>query len=301
MQHIIPGKANSYTGGSLDRAGFRRDDPVWLAAALADAGSRFVPFWRGQALVTGEPPRAARVGRPGVEAPWVFLGLQDGVPVFAVDLSGLEEPLAVLPPGCGTFADLRGLNATLPVDDATILATARAMLHWRATHQFCPRCGGAAVPVRGGYVLECSQCGAEHFPRSDPAVIMLVTRGAYLLLGQSLKFAPERNMFSTLAGFVEPGESLEDAVRREVFEETGVRVGEVAYHSSQPWPFPASLMLGYYAQALSEEIVLDTTEMRDARWFSRAEIENRKALGFNLPPQDSIARRLIEDWLAAQA
>jgi NAD+ diphosphatase len=129
---------------------------------------------------------------------------------------------------------------------------------------------------------------------------MLVTRGDRLLLGQSHKFPTERNFYSTLAGFVEPGESLEDAVRREVFEEVGIRVGAVAYHSSQPWPFPASLMLGYYAEALDETIVLETAEMRDARWFSRAAIENRKALGFNLPPQDSIARRLIEDWLASQ-
>jgi NAD+ diphosphatase len=129
---------------------------------------------------------------------------------------------------------------------------------------------------------------------------MLVARGDRLLLGQSHKFPKERNFYSTLAGFVEPGESLEDAVRREVFEEVGVLVGAVRYHSSQPWPFPASLMLGYYAEALSEEIVLETAEMRDARWFSRADIEDRKSLGFNLPPQDSIARRLIDDWLNSQ-
>ncbi len=152
--------------------------------------------------------------------------------------------------------------------------------------------------MRGGYVLVCTQCGAENFPRTDAAVIMLVTRGEKLLLGQSQNFPPERNMYSTLAGFVEPGESLEDAVRREVFEEVGVRVGEVAYHSSQPWPFPGSLMLGFYGEGLSEEIVLDPVEMRDAKWFSREEIANREALGFNLPPDVSIARRLIEDWLA---
>jgi NAD+ diphosphatase len=143
----------------------------------------------------------------------------------------------------------------------------------------------------------CTQCGEEHFPRTDPAVIMLVARRGRILLGQSHKFPKDRNFYSTLAGFVEPGESLEDAVRREVFEEVGVRVGEVRYHSSQPWPFPASLMLGYYAEALSEEIVLETAEMRDARWFTSADIENRKDLGFNLPPHDSIARRLIDDWL----
>jgi NAD+ diphosphatase len=186
----------------------------------------------------------------------------------------------------------------LTPDDATILATARAMLHWHAKTRFCSVCGGSNRPIRAGYVMHCTQCGEEHFPRTDPAVIMLVARDDKLLLGQSHKFPKERNFFSTLAGFVEPGESLEDAVRREVFEEVGVRVGAVRYHSSQPWPFPASLMLGYYAEALSEEIVLETAEMRDARWFTRSDIENRKELGFNLPPHDSIARRLIDDWLS---
>jgi NAD+ diphosphatase len=171
------------------------------------------------------------------------------------------------------------------------------MLHWHANTKFCAVCGGANNAIRGGYVMLCSACGTEHFPRTDPAVIMLVARHGRLLLGQSHKFPPERNFYSTLAGFVEPGESLEDAVRREVFEEVGVRVGDVRYHSSQPWPFPASLMLGYYAEALSDEIVLATAEMRDARWFSPEDIENRKVLGFNLPPHDSIARRLIDDWL----
>jgi NAD+ diphosphatase len=149
--------------------------------------------------------------------------------------------------------------------------------------------------------MHCTNCGTEHFPRSDPAVIMLVAREDRLLLGQSHKFPADRNWYSTLAGFVEPGESLEDAVRREVFEEVGIRVGDVVYHSSQPWPFPASLMLGFYGEGLNEDIVLDTTEMRDARWFTRADIANRDALGFGLPPNDSIARRLIEDWLAATA
>jgi NAD+ diphosphatase len=219
------------------------------------------------------------------------------MPIFAVDLSALNEPLDVLAPTRGAFADLRNVTGLLTADDATILATARAMLHWRAQHRFCPACGAPNRPTRGGYVLECTACHTEHFPRTDGAVIMLITHGERLLLGQSLKFPKDRNFYSTLAGFVEPGESLEDAVRREVFEEVGVRVGEVAYHSSQPWPFPASLMLGFYGEALSEEIVLEEAEMRDARWFTRADIANRQMLGFDLPPMDSIARRLIEDWL----
>ena len=300
MRRIIPGRPNPYTGGRLDRAGHLRADDAGLHAMLHHPASRFTIFWNGQALITGENvPQAALTARPESDAPWVFLGLQDDTPIFAMDLSAYADPYSVLPRAPGAFTDLRNLTSLLPTDDATILATARGMLHWRATHKFCPACGGGMVPARGGWVMLCSQCGAENFPRSDPAVIMLVVRGEYLLLGQSHKFPPNSNFYSTLAGFVEPGESLEDAVRREVFEEVGVRVGEVAYHSSQPWPFPASLMLGFYAQGLTEEIVLEEAEMRDARWFSRADIANRKALGFNLPPQDSIARRLIEDWLAS--
>jgi NAD+ diphosphatase len=290
MRIIRPSRPNHYGGGTLERAAHLRADADW-----ADPASRFVPFWRGKALITpGEVPRAVLLPRPELDVPWVFLGLVEGAPVFALDVSAPDEAPDF---GVGEFADLRGLTTLLPPLDAEILATARGMLHWRATHKHCPACGGATVPVRGGWVLHCDTCGRENFPRIDAAVIMLVTRGGKLLLGQSHRFPSERNFYSTLAGFVEPGESLEDAVRREVLEEVGVRVGEVVYHSSQPWPFPASLMLGFYAEGLSDEIVLEAEEMRDARWFTREEIANRKALGFNLPPKDSIARRLIEDWL----
>lgn len=298
MRPIIPRRPNAYTGGRLDRAAHLREDAAWLAKTLADPASRFTLFWRGHALIEGDAtaPRAALLARPrGQDAPWVFLGLLEGRPIFALDVSADAQPQAA--PG-SAFLDLRTITGLLGVDDAGLLATARAMLHWRAHAGFCPVCGNATAPMRGGWVVLCLKCRAEHFPRSDPAVIMLVTRGEKLLLGQSHKFPTERNFYSTLAGFVEPGESLEEAVRREVLEEVGVRVGEVIYHSSQPWPFPASLMLGYYAQALSEEIVLETAEMRDARWFTRGDITNRRALGFALPPADSIARRLIDDWLA---
>lgn len=296
MRQIIPARPNLLTGGTLDRAGHLREDAAWLTAAYQDGASRFVLFRDGRPLMTaGEPPRPSFSQAPAVDAPWIFLGRQNHVPLFAADLTGLDA--APLPPG--QFLDFLEIAATIAADHATILASAKAVLHWRAKHRFCAFCGGPNIPIRGGYVLRCESCGTEHFPRSDPAVIMLVTRGETALLGQSLRFPPERNFYSALAGFVEPGENLEDAVRREVFEEVGVRVGDVAYHSSQPWPFPASLMLGYYAEALTEEIVLQADEMRDARWFTRAQINNRTALGFNLPPQISIARRLIEDWLAS--
>jgi len=266
-----------------------------------------VPVWRNRNLVRGMDegaPEAVFIsGEMGRTlhmqgGPWALLGLHDECAVFAVDISTADDPVPLLPQELGTFVDLRSVGWGVPRPEASVLAHARGLMHWRARHRFCGVCGGVCDARSAGHVMTCTACEAQHFPRTDPAVIMLVTRGDKLLLGQSHKFPVERNFYSTLAGFVEPGESLEDAVRREVFEEVGVKIGEVAYHSSQPWPFPASLMLGYYAEALTEEIVLEEAEMRDARWFSRADIENRKALGFNLPPQDSIARRLIEDWLA---
>jgi NAD+ diphosphatase len=300
MHDIKPTRPNAYTGGTLDRAAQLREDEAWIAAALENPATRFVPFFHGRALIAGmmeRAPRAQLIPRPTMDLATIFLGLQDGTPLFAMDLSQFENPYAGITHGDAEFTDLRAMTGALTPDDATILATARAMLHWRSKTQFCAVCGHATTPIRAGYVMHCAGCGTEHFPRTDPAVIMLVTKDDRLLLGQSHKFPVERNFYSTLAGFVEPGESLEDAVRREVFEEVGIKIGEVSYHSSQPWPFPASLMLGYYAQALTEEITLETAEMRDAQWFTRAQLQNPKALGFNLPPHDSIARRLIEDWL----
>jgi NAD+ diphosphatase len=281
-----------YSGGLLDRAAHLREDHDYLARAASGPDARTVLLWRGQVLVTEE--EALYVPLTG--APDLFLGLADGAPVFARDLSAQDAPPDVQG---GVFRDLRGLASFLPALDATVLATARGMFHWHATHRFCPACGGDLVPTRAGWVLQCSACGQEQFPRTDAAVIMLVQRGGKVLLGQAQKFPPERNIYSTLAGFVEPGEALEDAVRREVYEEVGVRVGAVSYFASQPWPFPASLMLGFFAEAVSEEIVLDPGEMRDARWFTREEIVAHKDFGFNLPPADSIARRLIAAWLAA--
>lgn len=299
MHYIKPTKPNHFSSGVLDRASHLREDLDFLTRALQAPTSRFTYIWRGRSLLTGTANPAALLLPPQQsDAPSVFLGLVEETPVFALDLSAQNEPPDL---GAGEFLDLRSFAALLPEIDAAILATARGILHWRATHQFCPSCGGHLKAIRAGWVLQCTNCSLENFPRTDAAVIMLVTRGDRLLLGQSHRFPPESNFYSTLAGFVEPGESLEDAVRREVFEEVGVRVGEVAYHSSQPWPFPASLMLGYYAEALTEEIVLEEAEMRDAKWFTRADIENRVALGFSLPPTVSIARRLIDDWLAAHA
>lgn len=311
MRFISPAHPNAYTGSPLDRASGRRGDEAFLAAALAAPQTLFVPLWRQRNLLRegprGEPQavflsgRTAETLRPrgtGEERPWVFLGLWDGHATFAVDASEAEDPRSLVAEETGRFTDLRTAAGALAAPEAAVLAGARALLYWRSQHRFCSACGGACRPEQGGHVLRCTRCGTEHFPRTDPAVIMLVHCGDRALLGHSRRF-PAASMYSTLAGFVEPGESLEEAVAREVFEETGVRVARVRYHSSQPWPFPASLMLGFYAEALAETLTIDHDELADARWFGRAEIRDPAANGFSLPRADSIARRLIEDWVAA--
>jgi NAD+ diphosphatase len=305
MLSIPASRPNAYTGSPLDRASQRREDAEWIAAALAGPESLFAPVWRSRSLMKGVAegkPEAVLLTGAAAEAvrmaggPWAFLGLWANRPVFAVDCSGAEDPLPLLPEGMGSFTDLRQVAGLLPPGEASVLAHARGLMHWRTRHRFCGVCGGSCAPRSAGNAMACEACGAQHFPRTDPAVIMLVVRGDRCLLGHSQRF-PNVTMYSTLAGFVEPGESLEEAVRREVQEETGVRVGEVRYHSSQPWPFPASIMLGFHAEGLSEEISIDPEELRDARWFTRAELRDAAAHGFSLPRVDSIARRLIEDWL----
>jgi NAD+ diphosphatase len=229
---------------------------------------------------------------------WALLGLYGGVPLFTVDVSAADDPLPLLAEGLGEFVDLRAVPGLLDNEEASIMAHARGLMHWRSRHKFCGACGAACAPRSAGHVMVCGGCDAQHFPRTDPAVIMLVFNGDRALLGHSARF-PGSNMYSTLAGFVEPGEGLEEAVAREVFEESGVRVGRVHYHSSQPWPFPASIMLGFYAEATSEAITIDPGELVDARWFTRDQLRNPKDHGFALPRGDSIASRLIADWIAA--
>jgi NAD+ diphosphatase len=301
-------RLNPYAGSPLDRAVLRRDDQEWIAAAIVAPETLWAPVWRSRNLMQGvEEGRPEAVFLSGEAAaalrmaggPWAFLGLHYGKPLFAVDASAADDPLPLLPRAFGAFADLRAVAGLLPAGDAAILAHARGMMHWRGRHRFCGVCGAACAPESAGNVLRCTACDAQHFPRTDPAVIMLVVSGERALLGHAHRF-PIPDMYSTLAGFVEPGESLEEAVAREVFEETGVRVASVHYHSSQPWPFPASLMLGFYAEALGEAIDLDRTELEDARWFTRAEIRECRRHGFSIPRSDSIARRLIEDWLDAE-
>jgi NAD+ diphosphatase len=294
-----PARPNLLTGSRIDRVAPRRAEADWVRARLHDEDSHFTLVWRSQSLLADGPRAALLPGLGGLAAshPWAFLGLLDGRAVFALDLGGLDDPLAALPPDAGAFADLRATAASLDAPEASMLAHARGLLHWRARHRYCGVCGAPTRPSDAGNRVSCTGCGTEHFARTDPAVIMLVSHGERVLLGHARRFTG--NMYSTLAGFVEPGESLEEAVAREVREEAGIEVTDIVYHSSQPWPFPASLMLGFYARALDERIVLDDDELADARWFSRDELRDHAALGFDLPGPISIARRLIEDWLAA--
>ena len=307
MLSIPASRPNAYTGSPLDRAALLRDDADWIQQALADPDTLFAPVWRSKSLMKGvedgHPEAVLLTGAAAgavrmQDGPWAFLGLWDERPVFGVDCSAAEDPLPLLPDGMGAFADLRQVAGLLPPGEASVLAHARGLMHWRTRHRFCGACGAPCAPRSAGHVMVCAACNSQHFPRTDPAVIMLVVKGGRCLLGHSQRF-PNTTMYSTLAGFVEPGESLEEAVRREVKEEAGVEVGDVLYHSSQPWPFPSSIMLGFHAEGLTEEIRIDTSELRDARWFSKDQLRNHRALGFSLPRVDSIARRLIEDWMEA--
>jgi NAD+ diphosphatase len=298
---VPPSRPNVYTGSPLDRLAERRTDAAFIAAALASPAAIVAPVWRSQNLFHDQRARffstQHALGWESDPHRWLFLGLWDERPVFALDLSHQETPKAFLPEDAGDFADIRSIGGLLPAGEAAVLAYARGLIHWQSRTRFCGVCGNPCLPASAGHVMHCTGCGIDHFPRSDPAVIMLVVRNDSILMGHATRFPA--GMYSTLAGFVEPGESLEEAVRREVYEETGVRVGAVAYHSSQPWPFPSSLMLGFYGEGLTEAITFRDQELADARWFTRAMCREPEAHGFRLPGPDSIARRLIEDWLAA--
>lgn len=259
----------------------------------------FVPVWGDRCLVTAEPHRTVLLQRSDLaafkDALPVFLGMYREQPAFAVHINrSLEAPFA----NRGAFHDLRYLGSVLPADEANLIAHARALVLWHDAQRHCGHCGAPTAPQAGGNTRVCqeAECGTRLFPRVDPAIIVLVHDGDNCLLGRQSRWPEGR--YSTIAGFVEPGESLEDAVIREVQEETNVDVGDVQYHSSQPWPFPASLMLGFHARSLSTDIRLNDGELEDARWFTHKEL----ASGFpKLPPRLSIARRLVDDWLETTA
>ncbi len=315
---------NFYSHAGFERAGLRRRDTAWIVERITDPASLFVPVWRNQNLVIeleGGEPRAAVLRSASIPEIFgvseerlacgevVFLGVIEERAHFALDLSPVEAPLDMLrSPALAAsgveattvrFADLRQVGPRINRHEGALLALARAMMFWHARHRYCGLCGNPTRSEEAGHMRRCtdSACNAMHFPRTDPAVIMLVTDGERALLGRNKNF-PVPGMYSTLAGFVEPGESLEDAVAREVREETGVEVAAVHYHSSQPWPFPGNIMLGFHAEARTTEITIDYGELEDARWFTRDWlISHADDDSFRMPRLDLIARRLIEDWL----
>lgn len=301
---------NILAGPYLNRAAQWRRDERLLLAALADPQTLIVPVWRTQNLIGALDGVAAARFVNGLEslgdvdpAELILLGEFRGRVCFALEMPADRPPTIdpVIDPTINMtaqFRDLRALAGELPREEAGLLAYARAMILWRERHRFCGRCGAPTVAEQAGHVLKCSDdsCGNQQFPRIDPAIIVLITDGERALLGRQASWLPGR--YSTIAGFVEPGESLEDAVVREVMEETGVQVDTVDYHSSQPWPFPSSLMLGFTAHATTTEVHLHDAELEDARWLDREQIAAGEVA---LPTTHSISFRLIEDWFDAGA
>jgi NAD+ diphosphatase len=275
---------NTFAGEALDRAGPHRRDEAWLAARLADPATRALAASAGGVVVAGERPRMFAVDELPEGLELVLLGVDgDDRAVFAAD------PGDQLP---GERRGLRDLAPMLSQAEGGMVAHAVGLLNWHRRHRFCANCGAPTDAREAGHVRVCPACGTQHHPRTDPVVIMLVTDGDRALLGRQAQWPAGR--YSALAGFVEPGESLEEAVAREVREEAGVQVADVRYRSSQPWPFPSSLMLGFSARWAGGEAAVRDAELEDVGWFTREAIVGGDVL---LPPPTAIARRLIDEWL----
>jgi NAD+ diphosphatase len=291
-------RPNVFAGPHVDRLKFAHADAGAVERAIADGTARLIPVWKSRCPMVRQPSPSACL-LPFGSAPFkgigvdqlVLLGDYRGLAVFTMEIEAASPPELG---GGAEFADLRLAAALLPHDEAGLVAYARAMISFRHRHRYCGSCGTPTLPKSNGRMMVCTKtgCETEFFPRVDPAVIVLVTDGDRALLGRQPGWPAGR--YSTIAGFVEPGESLEDAVRREVLEETGIEVGATSYQSSQPWPFPRSLMLGFRAEARTTEVRIGDAELEDARWFHRDELHG----GAMLPFPQSIAYRLIHEWLS---
>lgn len=293
-------RPNFFAGPYLDRRAEEREVAGWLSAARADEATLYVVGRGTTQLMFAEPePRVAFLTgshpliREATDAQFVLLGWFRDTRCVLLDLDPAASTAGELEwvPGA-RLEELRPLSNLLPSDEAGLLAYARALSIWRVRHRYCGVCGSQLIPERAGHVMHCAKCGHESFPRIDPAIIVLVSDGERALLGRQATWPAGR--YSTIAGFVEPGESLEDAVAREVFEETAVRVSAADYHSSQPWPFPSSLMIGFHARAERGSIARVSGELEDARWFTKEELLAGAPV---LPPSQSISYRLITAWL----
>lgn len=310
----------TFAGGGLDRAAHYRSDDDRISDLMSQSGAVGHAFWRGKPLLCG-PEQTKLAGLPpssplfdGLPQSPVFLGLSQSGAHFAYDVSAWQPE--ILPPGVDDFSDASKLDhPDLPEDhgfidlktqmallsplDAELAATAKAILGWHEAHGYCARCGHGTEPEMVGWQRKCDACGTRHFPRTDPVVIMLLTRGNSVLMGRSPGWP--QGMYSLLAGFVEPGETMEAAARREVLEEVSIQVGKVDYLASQPWPYPASLMFGCHCHATSTDITIDPMEIEEARWFSREEMADIFAgttPGLFPARPGSIAHFLLKNWLA---
>lgn len=308
----LPPNPNTFANNPLDRVSYKRVNADWVAEQLKNPDAFILPTWREDPFIlppakNGEAPEVGFM-RPGMFADSIaggatvlFLGLDHKErPYFAIDLSEESDPSQQgALKGFGEFTDLRSIAPQIAAADAAIAAQAKAILKWHSTHQFCSACGAKSVIAEAGYRRDCPKCETQHFPRTDPVVIMLATYEDKALLGRQ-EIWPKA-MFSALAGFVEPGESIEEAVARELLEEAGCKVSSVSYHSTQPWPYPMSLMIGCTAEADNQDVEPDGIEIAEARWCSRAELRDVLAGkgdgSLFVPPPFAIAHQLIRSWV----
>lgn len=297
-----------FAGNPLNRASEKRIDADWIKSKRHDPSSLITPVWRLEPFLLGAenaaPPLALGFVKPGVvdslaadDAPCIFLGLDGEQAYFALDISAAKDPAKDGPlAGLGYFRDARVAASMVSIRDASLIAQAKAMIDWHQRHGFCPKCGHPTRFMDAGYRRLCDKCNAEHFPRVDPVVIMLATHGEACLVGRGKLFP--QGMFSALAGFVEPGETIEEAVQRELMEEASVKVGEVSYYATQPWPFPSSLMIGCFAVAETRDFKADESELAEVRWLERKVarelIEGKRVDGIMVPPAIAIAHHLIK-------
>ncbi len=300
-------RTTGYAGNELDRAGARREDAAWIAAKAVDPACRYVLFCNDKPVlaVNADGTHDPLIARDAAEAlgarfeDAVFLGVDGEAARFAVTIEADEEAFAE--GGAHAVIDLRALamHGILPPADLGLLAEGKSLASWHRRHRFCANCGSPTGLSQGGWRRNCLSCGAQHFPRTDPVVIMLVVDGENCLLGRQPQFTT--GVYSALAGFVEPGETIEDAVRREIAEEAGISVGAVSYIASQPWPFPSTLMIGCFAQALTTEIAPDEDELEDCRWFgpdeARQLLDETHPDGLTAPRPLAIAHNLLKHFL----
>lgn len=299
-----------FAGSTLNRASEKRTDSAWIESKRRDPSSLVLPMWHLQPFLLGQensgPPLELGLLTPEIAEPLasdgaacVFLGLNRDRAIFALDVSQADDPAKTGPlAGRGYFRDARMAASFVSIEHAAIIGQAKAMIDWHRRHGFCPGCGAPTKIMDAGYRRLCGKCNAEHFPRVDPVVIMLATEGEACLVGRGKQFPP--GMFSALAGFVEPGETIEEAVRRELMEEASVKVGEVTYYATQPWPFPSSLMIGCFARAESRAVKADENELAEVRWIERSVarelVQGQRVDGVLVPPPIAIAHHLIRAW-----